>query len=387
MNLKSVGTGEYDFCAYTTRMEEFRIQLDDGHEFSAWHFLGFDNSSKPVVEATAVTCNLGKPPAFGGTRLIIDKKPLEEVLEEDMYLAYAMLRKNIAADLPYDGGKLCLISQGKSDRDLKWLGSIVKHMEIIFTAADAGTNQQDLIKMAETGAPFIGSLPSGSGDSSIHTARGVEMAMRGWSKWRRKTESLGDLSATILGVGNVGWALAHRLSIACDQLYLADLPEPKIQDDLKAKVAILKTASRAKIEIVPWDQAFRVNCDVLAPCCRPIGIINESNYADIGARAIIGATNNQLPPQTADKVAQLLFDTCIDYAPCYIVNAGGLIAIANEYNSYNRKAVETKIDHRLFITHDLFKDADAHNTYPWAISESDIAHVVEERKQARLAKA
>ena len=59
------------------------------------------------------------------------------------------------------------------------------------------------------------------------------------------------------------------------------------------------------------------------------GAINESNKNQLKCRAIVGAANNQLENS---MLGEWLIKNNIVYSPDYLVNSGGVIAIASEIN-------------------------------------------------------
>ena len=59
-------------------------------------------------------------------------------------------------------------------------------------------------------------------------------------------------------------------------------------------------------------------------------MINQSNKHQLKCKAIVGAANNQLENSTA---AEWLLKNKIVYSPDYLVNSGGVIAIACEINN------------------------------------------------------
>jgi leucine dehydrogenase len=56
---------------------------------------------------------------------------------------------------------------------------------------------------------------------------------------------------------------------------------------------------------------------------------------------IAGAANNQL---ACDQVADLLRDRGVVWAPDFVINAGGLIAVADELQGFDRGRVEAAIE-------------------------------------------
>ena len=74
---------------------------------------------------------------------------------------------------------------------------------------------------------------------------------------------------------------------------------------------------------------FKTNCDIISPCALG-GAINQSNLHQLKCKAIVGAANNQLEDP---MIAEWLLKNKIIYSPDYLVNSGGVIAIACEINN------------------------------------------------------
>ena len=76
------------------------------------------------------------------------------------------------------------------------------------------------------------------------------------------------------------------------------------------------------------ENLFQTNCDIVSPCA--LGkAINTKNRDHLKCAAIVGAANNQLDNT---ETAEWLFNNKIVYSPDYLVNSGGVIAIAAEIN-------------------------------------------------------
>ncbi len=82
------------------------------------------------------------------------------------------------------------------------------------------------------------------------------------------------------------------------------------------------------VESNPKD-LFKTNCDIISPCALG-GAINQSNHQQLKCKAIVGAANNQLENPI---IAEWLLKNKIVYSPDYLVNSGGVIAIASEINN------------------------------------------------------
>ena len=85
-------------------------------------------------------------------------------------------------------------------------------------------------------------------------------------------------------------------------------------------------AAALGVALVDPATAHAVECDVFAPCALG-GVLDAGHIAELRCRAVVGAANNQLAtPASAD----LLAERGIVYAPDYVVNAGGIISVAEE---------------------------------------------------------
>lgn len=73
--------------------------------------------------------------------------------------------------------------------------------------------------------------------------------------------------------------------------------------------------------------------DILAPCAVG-GMINDETLPLLGCKIVAGAANNQL---AADRHAEGLSERGILYCPDFVINAGGLIQVADEVRGFDRR--------------------------------------------------
>ena len=80
--------------------------------------------------------------------------------------------------------------------------------------------------------------------------------------------------------------------------------------------------------VIRSEQSFPSDlyCDIFSPCALG-NIINKNTRESLQCTAIVGAANNQLDNE---DTADWLRKNNIVYAPDYLVNSGGVIAIAAE---------------------------------------------------------
>jgi leucine dehydrogenase len=168
----------------------------------------------------------------------------------------------------------------------------------------------------------------GSGDPSPFTALGVEAAIRATCQRAFGDDALRDRSICVLGLGHVGSRVAKRCARAGARLIVSDV------DARKQALAQQLGAG--------WStpaEAWRAEVDVLAPCALG-GLFDEEVVPRLRCRAIAGAANNQLAD---DGIARLLQEHGILWAPDFVVNAGGIINIAEEAGGYDPAAARRRV--------------------------------------------
>jgi leucine dehydrogenase len=101
--------------------------------------------------------------------------------------------------------------------------------------------------------------------------------------------------------------------------------------DAKRAEAIASSVGGSAVEA---DRAIGTECDVYAPCALGATLSSES-VPQLRCRIVAGSANNQLAQPEA---AELLSAAGILYAPDYVINAGGAIAI--NFLELNRRSQE-----------------------------------------------
>jgi leucine dehydrogenase len=99
-------------------------------------------------------------------------------------------------------------------------------------------------------------------------------------------------------------------------------------------------AERLGARWVPAAQALDVEADVLAPCALG-GMLDAAAIERLRVPVVAGAANNQL---SDDDVADLLRERDILWAPDFVINAGGLIAVADELHGFQKPRAERAIE-------------------------------------------
>jgi leucine dehydrogenase len=119
-----------------------------------------------------------------------------------------------------------------------------------------------------------------------------------------------------MGLGHVGSDLTRRLAAHGARLVVTDV-DP-------ARRAI---AEEVGAEWTSPDEILFADVDVLAPCALG-GILDHESVPRLKCRVIAGAANNQLADASIDG---LLAERGILWAPDFVVNAGGIVNIAVEF--------------------------------------------------------
>jgi len=256
-------------------------------------------------------------PALGGVRSW-EYSSLEDQKRDALRLSESMTLKNSICGINFGGGKATLnLKKVKKTPELyQSYGEVVEYLKGMYlTAGDVNTFKEDLIECSKVTKYVYGINVETSGP----TSRGLFHAIKLTNNFINNSDNLKNVHISISGVGKVGGKLAKLLAQAGAKITAASINYELIQ---KLKKEINLT------EVNPKD-LFKTDCDIISPCALG-GVINQSNQKQLKCKAIVGAANNQLENPS---VAELLFKGKIVYSPDYLVNSGGVIAIACEINN------------------------------------------------------
>ncbi|MFQ5967955.1 MAG: Glu/Leu/Phe/Val dehydrogenase [Acidimicrobiia bacterium] len=302
----------------------------EGHECVLW---GSDPDTGLRAIVAVHSTVLG--PSLGGTRFY-PYETEEAALVDALRLSRAMTLKAAVSGLDLGGGKAVIMgdpARNKSEGLLRAYGRLVDRLGGRYiTAEDIGTTLEDMeIIYQET--EWVSGLPlelGGSGDPSPATARGVLYALRAVSRHLWGTEELEGRRVVVQGVGKVGSALVEDLVEAGCEVLVGDMAED----------AVARVVEAFGVQAVPASEVLYTECDILAPCA--IGsVLNAGIIPRLRCRAVVGSANNQLE---AYQDAELLAERGILYAPDFIVNAGGLINIFEEFRGYSAERAARSVE-------------------------------------------
>jgi leucine dehydrogenase len=307
----------------TTDVAITELMSDRGHEQVV--FVADAPSGLRAIIAVHSTA-LG--PSLGGIRFW--RYPSEhDAVVDALRLSEAMSLKAAAAGLHQGGGKAVVLwdepDAPRTDALLRAMGRAIDELGGRYIAAeDVGATPHDMQVIASE-TPWVTGIEGsgGSGDPSPMTAYGVVRAMGTVLEELDGDSNLAGKRVVVDGVGHVGSHVARLLAEAGTRVAVADV-NPERVDVLVREI---------EVEALSVEGALDEACDVLAPCALGAAL-NEKTIPRLACRAVCGAANNQLAEPADDDA---LAARGILYAPDFVVNAGGIINLAEEFVGYDRE--------------------------------------------------
>jgi leucine dehydrogenase len=310
-------------------MSVFAQLADDYEEVVFFHDAPSGLRAIVAIHSTA----LG--PALGGTRFYPFATE-EDALRDVLRLARGMTYKAAAAGLDLGGGKAVIIGdpqRDKSERMLRAYGRFIDSLGGRYvTAEDVGTSREDMdtVRRETRWVTGVSKRLGGSGDPSPVTAYGVFRGLRACAEEGLGASSLEGVRVVIQGVGKVGYHLAKHLVEEGARVTVADVDVD----------AIARAVKDLGVDTAEPEKAHAVETEIFAPCALG-GVIRDDTLPELKCRMVAGAANNQLDrPDHGDALA----DLGILYAPDFVINAGGLINVADELIGYDRDRAMAKVE-------------------------------------------
>ncbi|KXK58976.1 valine dehydrogenase [Micromonospora rosaria] len=311
-------------------------------------------------------------PALGGTRFYpyaSEEAALADVLDLSRGMAY----KNALAGLDHGGGKAVIWGDPdkvKSEALLRAYGRFVESLGgRYYTACDVGTYVADMDVIARETRYVTGRSVEhgGAGDSSVLTAWGVFQGMRAAAEHVWGTPTLRGRRVGVAGLGKVGKHLTGHLLDDGAEVVATDV-SPRALDWARSTYPQVTLVSDAAALVA-------ADIDVYAPCALG-GALDDDTVPALRAKVVAGAANNQLAHPGIDK---LLAERGILYAPDYVVNAGGVIQVADEIEGFNFDRAKLRATRIYDTTREILQLADAEGVPP-AVAADRLA----ERRMAEV---
>ncbi len=288
-------------------------------------------------------------PAIGGTRMW-KYSSVDAALKDVLRLSRGMTYKSAVAGLNLGGGNAVIIGDSATDKNELLFRTFGKFIDGLsgryITAEDVGTDVKDMeyIRMETKYVTGISKALGGSGDPSPVTAYGVYVGMKACAHERWGSDSLRGRKIAVQGAGQLARYLVEHLYNEGAEIYITDISESKVK----------KVLETVKAYVVKPDEIYDIDCDIFSPCALG-GIINNETIYQLKCEIVAGGANNQLEDE--NKHGQMLLDKNILYAPDYVINAGGLINVANEIEGYRQDRAMKQAESIYDIVKRIFKIA------------------------------
>ncbi|MFN9520555.1 MAG: Glu/Leu/Phe/Val dehydrogenase family protein, partial [Bacteroidota bacterium] len=176
------------------------------------------------------------------------------------------------------------------------------------------------------------------------------MGMKASAKHVWGNDSLKGKKVAVQGIGKVGGHLLEHLHKEGASLYISDINENVLKH----------YASSLGATVVKGDEIYSTDADIFAPCALG-AVLNTENIAKLKCSIVAGAANNQLADENVH--GPMLIEKGIAYAPDFLINAGGLINVYQEYIGYNRETALRNTEHIYDVTLQIYAKAEAEKTH------------------------
>ncbi|MEX3008738.1 Glu/Leu/Phe/Val dehydrogenase dimerization domain-containing protein [Hoeflea sp. TYP-13] len=332
----------------------------DGHEKIVF---GHDAATGLYTVIAIHDTRLG--PALGGCRMW-PYGSTDEALTDALRLSRGMTYKNALAGLDFGGGKAVIIADPEVHKTPELMRAFGKKVDALgglyITAEDVGLTPSDIEMIGCATKHARGTAQNHRGDPSPYTALGVYNGIQAALSHKYGSSDLHGRKVSIQGLGNVGFTLARFLHHAGAELIVSDINEKSVDRAINAFGA----------KSVDTEDAHKVEADIFAPCALGAGL-NTVTIPQLGAPIIAGSANNQLAePDDGEALAA----RGILYAPDYVINAGGVIALAR--HDVEDEVLEADVRSIGDTLTTIFKRADAENAPTDVVAD----RIAEERLMA-----
>ncbi len=265
-----------------------------------------------------------------------------EAITDVLRLSKAMSYKHAIAGTARGGGKAVILADAAAEKTPELMRTFGRFVDSLsgryITAEDVGTSVEDMLFVRET-TQHVSGLPvehGGSGDPSPMTAYGVYcgiLAALAWQAGLAEDDACNDSVVNnrvvaVQGLGQVGMDLCRQLHGSGARLIVADVHTDRVGqacDEFNA------TATSPQ-------EILSAPADVFAPCALG-AVLSSDSIPQLQATIVAGAANNQL---REDQDGALLHRHNVLYAPDFVINAGGIINIANEQPAYDRDKAKSQ---------------------------------------------
>ncbi len=298
-------------------------------------------------------------PAIGGCRMW-PYRDEGEALTDALRLSRGMTCKSALAGVPFGGGKAVILGDPRKDKSDALFRAFGRAVDALggryITGEDVGVTVADMNRAAEETPHILGTGERG-GDPSPWTAYGVAVGIEAAVRHRLGRDSLAGATVAVQGVGSVGYKLCDRLAFRGAKLIVTDV----------SREAAERAGAAFDARVVAPEEIYDVKADVFAPCALG-AVIDDDTVGRLRCAAVAGSANNQLREA---RHGEALRARDVLYAPDYVINAGGMIALTLHLHpdGFSPERAGERIAEIGWTLAEIFERADRDGTSPAAVAD------------------
>ncbi|MBF0361525.1 MAG: Glu/Leu/Phe/Val dehydrogenase [Oligoflexia bacterium] len=306
----------------------------------------FFNEPSVGLKAIIAINNTTLGPAICSCK-IYDYKDFGTAILDALDLAYQNTLSAALTRRVVGGGSIVLIGDPlsiKSEMYFRALGAFIDRQKgKVYVTPESGTSSIDMLDIKRE-TDYVLALPEvygGSGEASESIALGIIQGIKASMKFLYQETNLSGVQIAIQGLGNVGRALTHSLLKEGADLVITDIEYDKIKEtkDMYSNVRIVKP-----------NEIFNEACEVFCPCAFGHSI-NEENAKLLSCKIVAGAAHY------SPDIHKIFADKSIMAVPSFLLNAGEIIQVSNEFKNYKRNKTTEELKDIFQITLNILERA------------------------------
>ncbi len=290
------------------------LDLEEYDQHRVVHY--FNQPSQQLEGFIAIHRGSKKLKSFGATR-IYPYASRVEALRDVLRLSKTMSFKSAAGNLSYGGAKAVIIAHPE-EFTARMAAAYAEQINLLagmfITGADIGMSRQQVRQLKKLSSHVVG----GEIDPVKYTVAGIIKGLKVGLKHVFGDDEMHQRSFAIQGLGKIGSGVLSQLYSEAEKIYATDVLE-SVTSNIKKIYP--------RVELVKPEAIATLPVDVFVPCAM-YGSINQKTVKQLQCQLVAGGANNQL---SSSEMGDLLFERHILYTPDYIINAGGLMSVVDEY--------------------------------------------------------
>ena len=352
-------------------MPVLKNMINRGHEQVVYF-----NNPKIGLKAIVAIHDTTLGPALGGCRMW-DYDNENDALIDVLRLSKGMTYKAAIAGLNLGGGKSVIIGDAKKNKTAELFESFGEFINSLggryITAEDVGTTEEDMefVQRKTSYVTGVSKQLGGGGDPSPVTAYGTYIGIKASADYKLNVSSLAGLKIIVQGVGSVGESLISHLCHDGADVYINDIDIEKMNF----------VSNKYDVKIIDVEDMYSFEADIYAPCALG-ATVNDLTIDKFKCSIIAGAANNILLDPLKHSLE--LMNKGILFAPDYVINAGGLINVANEIEGYDENKVKLKTEEIYDTLLNIYKISDKEGIPTSEASDKLARQIISKKHNSEL---